>query len=158
MIGLVNITKNGLHELTISANEMLPVNLAFKTGRRGLYSILSVGYSGGTNNKAYAAGFGIGSDVSLFSKVALATEGILQYFYLGNGNKTPLVYRLQTALQIQAAKKISFFAGPAFSIYTPRQLHAEAGYKTVLPTAGYHTYSMGSATAWVGWIVGVNFF
>lgn len=158
MIGLVNLVKKGLHELTVSANEMLPVTLSFKTGRRRLYSILLAGYSGGTNSKAYSAGFGIGWDAPLFSKVDLVTEPTLQYFYLGDWNKMPVVYRFQTSLRVQAAKNLSFFAGPAFSMYSPNHLPSAAGYKTVLPGAGYNTFSMGNLVGWLGWTVGVNFF
>jgi hypothetical protein len=147
MIGLVNIVKKGYHTLTVSSNEILPVNVAYKTGSRRLYSILQAGWSPGTNEKAYSIGFGIGHELPVSKRLAWMTELSISYFYLGNREGTPVLYRLQSCLQVQVAKKISLFAGPAFSIYNAGPAHPATGYKTTMP-----------GTTSFGWSAGINFF
>lgn len=159
MIGLVNIVKTGLHEFSLSANELLPVNLSYKTGSRKMYSILTVGFSPEKNSKAYGFGFGIGRSFPTGKKMAILTELSQTYFYLGGWDKVPVVYRLQTYLQVPLGKKISFFAGPALSLYYPEKMPVSGEYKTILPRAGYSTFSMGqNGSAWIGWSAGINFF
>ena len=146
MLGLINIVKKGYHVLTISSNEVLPINIAYKTGRRQLYSILLAGFGVG-NEKAYSMGFGIGSDLSFSGRLSVATELTLQNFYLGNWDQNPTLYRLQSCLQVHLAKKISLFAGPAFSLYNSDHEIPASGYKTTMPRS----------TSF-GWTAGINFF
>ncbi|HTI10489.1 MAG TPA: hypothetical protein VL832_18100 [Puia sp.] len=147
MLGLINIVKKGYHKLALSSNETLPINLSYKTGVRYLYSILVAGYSPGVNEKAYSLGLGIGSDLPLSKRLAWVTELTYSSFYLGNWDAMPNFYRLQTSLQVQLGKKVSLFAGPAFSIYDANHVHPATGYKTSMP-----------ATSSFGWTAGINFF
>jgi len=146
MIGLINIVKRGYHTLTISSNEVLPVNVAYKTGSRRLYSILLAGVGIGMNEKAYSVGFGIGSELPVTRRLAWVTELSMQDFYVGSWKNTPVLYRLQSCLQVQLAKKISLFAGPAFSIYDANHGYPSPGYKTMPATTSF------------GWTAGINFF
>ena len=146
MIGLVNIVKNGYHKLTVSANELLPVNLAYKTGSPHLYSILLAGWSSDPHEKAYSAGLGIGNEMTVSRQLAWVNEFSLSHFFLGNRDGTPMLYRLQSCLQLAVTKKISLFAGPAFSIYHADHVQPSAGYKTMPGTTSF------------GWVAGVNFF
>ena len=158
MIGLVNIVKNGVHEFTLSSNEMVPVNLSYKMGRREMYSILQVGFDPGNNEKVYAYGVGIGTEAKLSSRLALNTEGLLNSFIVGHDRNLPLVVRFQTLLRVKLGK-VSLFAGPALSMTTSsNETHLPDGYKTILPRAGYHTFPVGNVRAWVGWTAGVNIF
>ncbi|MHA4810560.1 peptidase associated/transthyretin-like domain-containing protein [Flavitalea flava] len=159
MIGLINIVKTGLHEISLSSNEMLPVNLSYKTGSRKMYSILTLGYSPEKNAKAYVLGFGIGKDFAIAKKMAILTELTQNYFYLGNWDKMPIVYRFQAYLRVQLGKKISLFAGPAISLNYPEEMMGSGEYKKILPRAGYSTFPVGqNGSAWIGWSAGINFF
>ncbi|HEY4062851.1 MAG TPA: hypothetical protein VGM30_13175 [Puia sp.] len=145
MIGLVNIVKNGYHELSLSADETLPINLSYKTGTRKIYSILRVGYSPGRSEDAYATGIGIGNEHVLSRCMSLASEFYLLHFYRRNGEDAPLIYRIQPSLKIRLAKKLSLSAGPAFSFYT--------GEKNT------HSFSWsGNSSSWWGWTTAINFF
>ena len=158
MIGLVNIVKNGLHEITLSSNEMLPFNIAYKAGSHKMYSILQVGFTPENNEKVFAYGFGIGNELSLSRHLVLNTELSCTNFLVGKGRELPEVARLQTLMRVKLGKKISLFAGPALSLTSPNKPHLPDGYKTVLPRAGYHTIAIGNAMAWVGWTAGINIF
>jgi hypothetical protein len=147
MLGLINIVKSGYHTLTISSNEVLPINIAYKTGSRRLYSILLAGFDVGANEKAYSVGFGIGSDLPVSGRLSVATELTMQNFYLGSWDHTPALYRLQSCLQVHLAKKLSLFAGPAFSLYNSDHVLPVSGYKTTMPR-----------TSSFGWTAGINFF
>lgn len=158
MIGVINIAKHGIHELTVSSNEMLPLTLSYKAGSRKLYSIFLAGASMGIDNRAYSIGFGIGHELPISRVVSLSDEFFIQHFYLGSWKRTPGVLRLQPSLRIKAAKGLSFFAGPALSWYAPHPLYPVNGYKTFLPGPGYHTFPIGNSRAWLGWSIGINFF
>ena len=73
-IGLINIVFKGYHKLSLSSNEVLHVNAAFKTGSSKLYSILLAGANADTNNKAFSFGYGLGSEFSLRRRFAINTE------------------------------------------------------------------------------------
>ena len=159
MIGLVNIVKNGVHEFTVSSNEMTPLNLSYKTGSRNMYSILQVGFDPGSNEKVYAYGIGIGNELRLSSRLALNSEFLLNSFIVGHGRDLPQVIRLQTLMRVKLGPHVSLFAGPAVSMTTsPNETHLSDGYKTILPRAGYHTFEVGNVVAWVGWTAGINIF
>ena len=159
MIGLINIVKNGLHEISLSSNEILPFCLSYKTGTRKIYSILLAGAAPFGNEKAYALGFGFGREWPLSPVLAFSAEFTFQHFYLGNWENVPVVYRLQPALQVRLGRKLSLFGGPALSMYSPDKLSAAPGYKSGLPGGGTHTFSIGkNGSAWLGWSLGINFF
>jgi hypothetical protein len=144
-IGLVNIVKNGYHELSLSADDLLPINLSYKTGTKKMYTILRAGFAPGRSHDAFATGIGIGNDQVFTHWLSLATEFYLLHFYRQDGEQDPLVYRLQPSLKIRFAKKLSFFAGPALSIYNREK--------------GSHSFPRaGNSSAWLGWNIGINFF
>jgi hypothetical protein len=158
MIGLVNIVKSGIHEFTLSSNEIVPLNLSYKMGRREMYSILQVGFDPGNNEKVFTYGVGIGTEAKLSSRLALNTEGLINNFIVGHERNLPLVARLQTLLRVKLGR-VSLFAGPALSFTTSsNETHLPDGYKTILPRAGYHTFPVGNVRGWVGWTAGINIF
>jgi len=146
MIGLVNIVRNGYHKVTVSATELLPVNVAYKTGSRSFYSILQAGWSADPHEKAYSVGLGIGTEMTVSRRLAWVNEFSCSHFYLGSKSGTPLLYRWQSFLQMPVTKKMALFAGPAFSIYQADHAEPAAGYKTMPGTASF------------GWAAGINFF
>jgi hypothetical protein len=147
MIGLINIVKNGVHEFTLSSNEMVPLNLSYKTGSRGMYSILQVGFDPGSNEKVYAYGIGIGNELRLSSRLALNTEFLLNNFIVPHDKNPPQVIRLQTLMRVKLGQHVSLFAGPAFSMTTSsNDTHLPDGYKKL------------NDKAWVGWTAGINIF
>ncbi|MGC4102681.1 MAG: STN domain-containing protein [Ferruginibacter sp.] len=95
-IGLINIVLKGYHKLSFSTNELLNVNVAFKTGNPKFYSILTAGLHTGVNNKAYSYGYGLGSERFLDKNKSLSLnpEITCQYLYLGSWDYTNLYNKL----------------------------------------------------------------
>ncbi|HXO75823.1 MAG TPA: hypothetical protein VN824_11320, partial [Puia sp.] len=147
MIGLVNIVKNGIHELTLSSDEITPLNLSYRTGSRTMYSILQVGFDPGSDVKVFAYGFGLGSELRLSSRLALNSEFLLSSLFVEHANNPPQVIRLQTLMRVRLGQRVSLFAGPAVSMTIPsKDTRLPDGYKKL------------NDKTWVGWTAGINIF
>jgi hypothetical protein len=155
-IGLINIVKKGKGAVSLYASEVLPVNMAWKSGNRKLYGIFTVGTGIGESNKAYAFGFGFGKEVRLNNTLSVHAEITNQNFYLGEWKTIPVLYRLHTGLNINLTKRISLFAGPAFSIFNSSQKDFKKGYQS-FSDKGFSRFKVNSTThAWLGWQGGLS--
>jgi hypothetical protein len=160
-IGLINIVKHGYHKVSFSANEVMNVNVAFKTGNSKLYSILIGGLSTNTNNKIYSYGYGIGSQMRLdkWKIFSFNPELSSQYLYLGSWNYTNVLNKLNLTVNFKLNKYISLHAGPSFNVYVSNQAVRFNNYRFPVPTSGYNTFNLGkNVNGWVGWNVGINLF
>jgi hypothetical protein len=160
-IGLINIIVKGYHKLSFSTNEIVNVNAAFKTGNSRLYSILQAGVNAGSSNRVYSFGYGLGSEINLnkMKTLSLNPELTSQYLYLGSWDYTNILNRIQLNFNVKLGKYVSFFAGPAFSVYISDQKAGLADYRFPIPPSGYHIISFGNnVTGWFGWNAGINIF
>jgi uncharacterized lipoprotein YajG len=159
-IGLVNIVRKGYHKLVVSTNEVLNVNLAYKSGNRKLYSILSAGVNISATQKAFSVGYGIGREFRLSAATALTTELTQHTLYLGDWKHIRTLYRIEPAFHYRLSKKISIFTGPVFSMcYPGKEEISVKNYKSILPAAGYHQFNIGrNLSGWIGWHAGISFF
>ena len=160
-IGLINIVLNGYHKFSIYNNEVMPVNVAFKTGNRKLYSILLGGAQLTDSNKIYSYGYGIGSEFLLNKRktISLNAELSAQYLYLGSWKYTNLLNRLNLNFTIKLNKYISLFAGPSFSVYVSNQNSGIRDYKFPIIASDHQQINFGNnVKGWTGWSVGIDFF
>lgn len=158
-IGLINIVLKGYHKLSLSTNEILNVNAAFKTGSTKLYSILLAGANADTGKRAYSFGYGFGSQLSLNNRFALNPEITSQYLYLGTWEYLNLLNKFNLLLTVKLGKYFSFFAGPSYSVFISDQTSAVPGYKSNIPFDAFHKKQFSSrVTGWVGWTAGINLF
>lgn len=159
-IGLINIILKGYHKLVFSTNEVLNVNVAFKTGNAKFYSILQAGMNTGNfNDKVYSFGYGLGNEFSLGKRFSLNPELTSEYLYLGSWDYLNLLNKLHVNLNVHLGKYVSLFAGPSFAVYYSNQPNAVMDYKFHIPSRGYHSFSMGNRlTGWFGWNAGISFF
>jgi hypothetical protein len=159
-LGLVNITKKGFHKVALYSNEVLNMNIAYKSGNPKLYNILLAGINAGSNDKAFAYGYGLGHEIMLGKRVTINPELTTQYVYLGNWHYFNMLGRLQVIATIKLGNNIALFGGPAFSAYYTDQVDAVHGYKSRLPSNGYHAYELWNrnTTGWIGWTAGISFF
>lgn len=160
-IGLINIILKGYHKLSISSNEVLDVNLSFKTGNRKLYSILQAGLRSGETDKIYAFGYGLGSELPVNKRGNLLVnpELVSQYLYLGTWDHHNVLNRFQFNFMLKINRYISVYAGPAYSVFLSDQKTGVAGYRFPIPSSSYHVNSFSSRfTGWFGWNAGINFF
>ena len=158
-IGLINIVYRGYHKLSISSNEVLHVNAAFKTGSSKLYSILLAGASADTSEKAFSFGYGFGSELALNRRFAINPEVTAQYLYLGSWEYLNLLNKFNLLLTIKFGKHFSIYAGPSYSVYISDQKHSIPGYKSNIPFDSFHKNEFSpTITGWVGWTAGINLF
>jgi len=158
MFGLINIVRRGIHQLTLSSNEMLPMVVSYRSGSRKMYNILQAGYDPGRNEKLYSFGIGIGNEWRFSSRLALNTEILCNSLFVGNGREMPHVWRLQMPLHMKLAKGIAVLAGPALSLSSPNRALEQDGYKSILPRDGYSTFHIGGSMAWIGFTAGISIF
>jgi hypothetical protein len=160
-IGLINIVLKGYHKLTLSTNEVVEANVAFKTGSRRLYSILTAGMNPRDNeNKLYTFGYGLGTEIGLAKWLSINPELTSQYVYLGTWKYMNLLSKFHPQLNIKFGKHFSIFGGPSFTVYFTEQPSAIAGYKFNILPASYKSFELGDpkVRGWFGWNAGINIF
>ncbi|WP_207513243.1 hypothetical protein [Longitalea luteola] len=158
-MGLINIVKKGYHKITISTNEVLNFNLAFKSGNAKLYNILLAGINAGNDEKSFSYGFGIGHEIKAGKWLTVNPELTTQYLYLGNWNYLNQLSKLQVLATVKLAKGVAIFGGPSFAVYYSDQPEAVKGYKFIVPDDGYDTFELwhSNVTGWIGWTAGISF-
>ncbi|SIO23246.1 hypothetical protein [Algoriphagus halophilus] len=119
-IGLLSIVKSGYHTLEIGTDEILPINLSFRTGTRSFYNMLFVGIRPEiTDYTVWAFGYGIGTSPRLGRKTFLNIEASSQQLNRGNVEALNLINRFYVGADFQVARKVALFAGPSinFRVY-----------------------------------------
>ena len=155
-VGIFNIIKNGKGSVSVFANEMNPLNVAWKTGTKKMYSILTIGASVGPEQKAYMVGFGFGKDFRLSRSIAFAAEIINYTGYTGSWENTLGIYRLQTLLDLHLGKRITLSAGPSFAILNDKTIEPASGFRSYPPKT-YGSFDIRkSAVGWLGWQAGLS--
>lgn len=158
-IGLINIVFKGYHKLSLSANETINANAAFKTGNSKLYSIFMGGYNTVPDQKLWSYGYGIGTEFKIGGRFSLNPELTAQQLYLGSWDYYNILNRASLQLTFKISRMFSLFAGPVYSVFVSDQDVHFTGYKVVVPSSGYGVHKFGNTVnGWVGWSVGVNIF
>lgn len=157
-IGLINYVKKGYHKISVSSNEMVNANVAFKMGNSNLYNILFIGKNFSATERMETAGLGFGHDFIFSHRISVSAEISSQYLYLGNWDYANFMNRFQSSLQYQILNGVTLFAGPVYSIYTneaPAGSSAK-GYKQQVAPAKHHNFG-NDTKGWFGWNVGITF-
>jgi hypothetical protein len=159
-IGLLNFVVHGYHKLSISTDEVVNTNASLKTGTSKLYSILHAGINWGkTDEKVYAFGYGLGTEIKLNRTFSINPELASQYLYLGSWDYLNLLNKFRLNVDIKLGKYVSIFGGPVFNVYYSDQLVKIPGYKAPVPPSGYNSFSFSDdVKGWIGWNAGINFF
>ncbi|MBN9380685.1 MAG: carboxypeptidase-like regulatory domain-containing protein [Chitinophagaceae bacterium] len=158
--GLVNLSRNGLKELSLFADEISPLNLAFRSGNEKLYSILLVGYDPSQDHRTYRYGFGLGHRFKLNKKLSLDPELINEHIASGSWDNFKYsndLYKLSLDLHARLSRHFAISGGPSLNFYN---LDKKLPEKALIPPVykGYHTWSSSDyVTGWIGWHVSVNF-
>lgn len=156
-IGLINVVRNGYNKISISSNELINANVAYKMGNAKLYNILFAGKNFSKTERLETVGFGFGHDFIFTKRFSIAGEFSSQYLYLGNWDYANYLNRFQGNLQYQFVKGVTIFGGPVYSVYTsdaPVGSSAK-GYKQQVYPNKRNDYS-DSIKGWFGWNVGIT--
>ncbi len=160
-IGLINIVLKGYHKLSLSTNELMNTNVAFKTGNRKFYSILQTGMNWGkSDEKIYSFGYGLGSEMRLGKTFSINPEISANYLYLGSWDYLNLLNKFNLNLNVKLGKYVSIFGGPSINAYHSQQPVNIIGYKPPMPpSSGFRDFDFGNrVNGWIGWNAGINFF
>ncbi|MES2652027.1 MAG: hypothetical protein V4663_09810 [Bacteroidota bacterium] len=158
-IGLVNLSKNGYKKLSFFSNDLINANAAIKTGNANLYTLLVAGRNYSDTARIETIGIGFGHDFVFGKHLAIETEMITQYLYLGNFDYANILTRFQANLELRVFKGFAIFGGPSYAYYNsdaPMGSSAK-GYKQNVVPIKHHVFNNGNQ-GWWGWNVGITLF
>lgn len=162
-VGLLSFVKSGYHKLELSADEVLPANIAFRTGVRQFYNIITVGVrpeEADTVTWSYGYGVGVAPKITKwwFLNVDITSSQLVK----GNMEALNMINKLYLGFDFQLTKRFSLTAGGTlnFRIYEAGfENHAEVftNYSPKIINQGVfddtHNYQL-----WWGAKVGLRFF
>jgi hypothetical protein len=142
------------------ADEVSPLNLAFRSGNAKLYSILLIGYDPGKDHRMYRYGFGLGHRFRLNKTLSLDPELTNEHLAAGSWDNFKYsndLYKLSLDLHARLSRHFDISGGPSLNFYhldkkLPGNILTPPVYK------GYPTWSSSdNVTGWIGWRFSVNF-
>lgn len=142
-IGVFSYANNGLHQLEVSSNEVMPLNLAFKSGTPLFYNTFMVGanpFNTDVNQRFWSYGYGIGSSVRVSGRSRLFFD--LQTMNIQQVNQSinlSLLNKLTASYQFQLGRKLAIAAGPSFNAFIVDNMLQEVGQQTAA-LAPYNFY------------------
>lgn len=158
-LGLFNFVRDGYHKTEVSANEIFPVNVTFKTGNQRLYNSYHFGLRFGSKMH-YAGGLGFGTYFNLGEKTKMSLDltGDM-VFKEGGPDGFAQLYKLSTTFDFQLAKWVTVFGGPSVNMNVMQFKDSEGLFTSDIAFNPF--YSEQTATAgiqgWVGGQIGFRF-
>jgi hypothetical protein len=114
-VGLITIVGKGYHKLEISADEIFYTNLAFRTGKREFYNIITAGVNPSTFDKPetlWSFGYGIGTAPKISSNTYLNFDITSSQIVAGNSiEEINLLNKLYGGFDFQITRGFSITAG-----------------------------------------------
>lgn len=118
--GFLSFVANGYHKLEISADEIFYNNIAFRTGVRQFYNILTVGakpHSYEDDQTLWTFGYGIGTAPRISKKLSLNFDVTSNQIVHGKIEKTNLINKLYTGVDIHITPNFSITAGATLNAH-----------------------------------------
>ncbi len=163
-VGFLSFSYHGYHVLEISADEVFPLNLAFRTGVRRFYNIFTGGLK--TNNfdlPLWNFGYGLGTSASLRKKWWLNFDLTTQQLVKGKSfDEMNLLSKFNITADKIIYKKFAFAFGPVLNFYASNTTvpYYTTDFNKIPPyTFMDESYSNNlNFKMWVGGKVAVRFF
>ncbi|WP_410220836.1 STN domain-containing protein [Pedobacter sp.] len=158
-LGLFNFVKHGYHKISISANELVNANVAFKSGNANLYTIFMLGKNFVKDENIETFGLGFGHDFFGGKLFSVATELSAQHLYLGRWDYANILNKFQLNLQLRIFKGLSIYGGPVANYYisdAPANYVSPTGYKQQIEPA--NSKNIKGHKGWIGWNAGITLF
>jgi hypothetical protein len=161
-IGIINIVKNGIHQLDIYADELFYSNIAFRSGSSKLYTLLTAGIRpNNLNAPLWAYGWGIGTSCAVARKTSLDIEGIFSHVVKNDDFRNNFLYKIGISIDQKLGNKTSLIVGLTYN-FLSTDTHSPYYSSTYAKMAHYsftdHTYSRYNLKSWLGVKVGLRFF
>jgi hypothetical protein len=165
-IGLFSVVLKGYHKIEVSADEVFYTNLAFRTGVRQFYNILTAGIKtqtlGGDTATHWTFGYGIGTaprlSKKLFLNIDITSNQIVQGSSLENLN---ILNKAYLGMDYQFAKRMSLTFGATLNAYVTDR--TKEGYWNLFtdyqPNVFYNKDFGNTSTMkmWIGGKIGLRF-
>jgi len=156
-VGLLSFVVKGYHTVELTANELFPLNLSFKTGTRHLYNILSAGYQ----FDWLSVGYGLGTQFRMAKRLTLSMDLTANYVSDMELLIKPKgsMLRFSPTLDIELAKYLKLVIGPTLNAFA--SLDAEISDLSAIPvmfSIPVSTQSLGPLPVfiWIGATAGIR--
>ena len=155
-LALVSIVgKNGYRRWDIWGSEAFNINVSYKIGIRGLYTIFTLGYKPGDRDNNTGLGVGLGSNMMLGRRSGIDVEAsfyhISRYLWMKEEN---FMYTLKMNYVLQLGRRTALFAGPVLNILeTPPDSDAAS----IAPGYGVEFHRYNDWKYWLGFNAGIRF-
>lgn len=118
-IGIFNFIKNGYHTIELSADELLFINLAYRSGTRKFHSIVTTSWKDyGPYYGIWGLGYGIGTSLGrserLFYDIEATSKAL--FYREGLSRSDCQIHTLYTGIDKRVARNISVAAGVTFNL------------------------------------------
>ena len=162
-IGFFSFSRKGLHQLEISSNELLPYQLAFKTGTKRFYNtFIGAMRTEKDANPIWSFGYGIGTSIELSPRSSIFFD--LQSYSLQKEvfSDYNSLNKLLVSYQFQWKKKLAIAVGPSLNVYVVQNASSQSGteFRVLAPYSFYNKTSSADTNVqmWVGGHVSIRIF
>jgi hypothetical protein len=163
--GLLSFSLKGYHKIEVSADEIFYTNIAFRTGVRQFYNILTVGAKPDSfedEETTWTFGYGVGTAPRLTRTLSLNVDLTSNQVVYGNSiDALNLINKLYVGVEIQAMKYLGVAFGVTLNGYVTDSTYDK--YKPLFTDYSPHimydrTYSNDlNMKMWLGGKIGVRF-
>ncbi|TDQ18274.1 hypothetical protein DFQ04_0072 [Algoriphagus boseongensis] len=162
-VGLMSFVRGGYHTVEFGATDILPFNLALRSGKREFYTFFQAGIRPDLDREVtWSFGYGVGTSPRLGQKLFLNIEVSSEQLNKGNVQAVNLINRFYVGGEWQATKRFAIYAGPTinFRVYeTDFEGHPDL-FTYSFPTIRnekFYAENIGSQM-WYGFKAGFRFF
>jgi hypothetical protein len=164
-IGLFSIVKKGYHKVEVSADEVFPVNVAFRTGVRKFYTVLMAGFKPeqslqASDTSVWTFGYGLGTSRKLARWLYFDMDLTSQHVNKGSFTNTlSSLNKVYLGFDFQVAQKFSISTGLTVNAYLTRKAFTDYPELFTYYTPSSNTISVSNRnlTTWFGAKVGLRF-
>lgn len=165
-IGLFSVVLKGYHKIEIAADEVFYTNLAFRTGVRQFYNILTAGIKtqslSGDTATHWTFGYGIGTAPRLSKKLFLNFDITSNQIVQGNSiENLNILNKAYLGIDYQFARKMSLTFGATLNAYLTDR--TKEGYWNLFTDYQPHVFynrdigNTSNMKMWVGGKIGLRF-
>ena len=156
--GFFSFVRKGYHPFELSADELFPVNLTFKTGVHRLYNIFTIGFS----NNRFTGGYGFGRRFPFGERVGLSADLTTSYIRTRHDRQSfeGVMVRWNTTLDVHLFKFISLYGGPLVTAYGTGPLSSTTSGEIPNPVSRYlyeNQWEGYQLKVWLGGTLGLRF-
>lgn len=158
-IGFLTYVKKGYHQLELSTDELIYVNVAFRTGTKRFFNILSAGIRPEPGKTIYQLGYGLGTSFRLNSKayldVDLSSHTLLSSKSSWSDNNQ--LYKGYIGIDRKIGKGCSISLGTTFNLFSYASMSTNMKDALLYTMWEKRTDDNRTFCGWMGFKAGIRF-